>query len=481
MHEHAEEAGPRRTLYVDLDGTLVATDLLWESLFRLVQTRPWDLPRALFWLLEGKAAFKRRIVERVEVDPSTLPYREAMLERVRSARAGGARVVLATASDERLARPVASYLGLFDAVLASDGRVNLSGVEKRRAIERDAGGAGFEYAGNSPTDFGIWSGAERAILVDPSRGTIRRASRLSIPVEVLPHDRHVGRALLRALRPHQWVKNLLLFVPLLLAHTVTDLDRIVATVLAFAGFCACSSGTYVLNDLLDLDADRVHPRKRHRPLAAGTLSIPAGIAASAVLLLLGVGGPAVLVGPMVAGMLTAYVALTLLYSAVLKRLVFVDVLVLAGLFAHRVLTGAVAAQVVISPWLLVFSLFFFLSLATVKRYAELLAARSRSLRQLSRRGYEVGDIELVQSIGLASGYMAVLVIGLYVSSEDVRRLYARPQLLWLICPLLLYWITRIWFLARRGRVSEDPVLFAATDPVSYGVGALVLLCGTLAS
>jgi len=482
--EHAEEAESGRALYVDLDGTLIATDLLWEALFRLVARRPWELPRVLLGLREGKAAFKRRVAERVAFDPATLPYlpyRSELLEIVRASRARGARVVLATASDERLAHPVARHLGLFDAVLASDGRVNLAGAEKRRAIELDAGDAGFEYAGNSAADLGIWSGARRAILVDPSRETVRRASRLSIPIEVVPRKGSPARALLRALRPHQWVKNLLLFVPLLLAHTVTDFGRITATLLAFAGFCACSSGTYLLNDLLDLEADRAHPRKRHRPLAAGTLSIPAGLATSAVLLAVGIGAPAVWVGLPVAAMLSAYVALTLLYSAVLKRLLFLDVLMLAGLFAHRVLTGAVAAQVAISPWLLVFSLFFFLSLASVKRYAELLAARSRSVQQLSRRGYEVADTELVQSTGLASGYLAVLVIGLYVSSEDVRQLYATPALLWLICPLLLYWITRIWFLARRGRVSEDPVLFAATDPVSYVIGVLVFTCGALAS
>jgi len=480
MTDRSQATEPARTLYVDLDGTLIATDLLWEALFRLAQTRPWDLLRLPGWLLLGKAAFKRRVAERVVVDPEGLPYRAEVLVWVRAARARGDRVVLATASDVLLAAPVAGHLAAFDAVLASDGATNLSGAAKLRAIERDAGGD-FDYLGNDRADLTVLERARRAVLVAPDRRAARQAARLSVPVELLGAERRFGRSAWHALRPHQWVKNVLLFVPLVLAHAVTDPGRWVATLAAFAGFCACASGTYLLNDLFDLAADRRHPHKRNRPLASGDLPIPTGAALGVGLLVAGVGGALALAGTGVAAMLAGYVVLTTLYSLYLKQVMVLDVLLLAGLFAYRVLTGAVAADVPLSPWLLVFSMFFFLSLAAVKRYTELIAARGRAFSSIARRGYDVEDAELVQVTGIASGYLGVLVIGLYVSSEDVLRLYPRAEVLWLVCPLLLYWITRVWFLARRGRVSEDPVIFAVRDPVSWAVGAMVVLCGAAAT
>lgn len=469
-------------LYVDLDGTLVAGDLLWESLWAMVSDQPlaaWRLP---FWLLRGRAGFKRELAERVFVDPSHLPYRREVLELVAAARRAGCRVVLTTASDERFARPVAEHLGLFDAVLASDGSSNLAGRAKLAAIEADAGPEGFEYAGNARVDVPIWARARRAWLVAPTRSASRAAERLATPKQVLTPDPPPGRgrALLRALRPHQWVKNVLLFVPLLLAHQFEP-PRLLATVVAFLSFCACASGSYILNDLLDLQADRAHPRKRGRPFAAGALSIPAGIALAGALLV-GAFGLSLAALPLPAsGMLAVYAVLTTAYSLVLKRILLVDVLVLAGLYTHRVLAGAVAAQVAVSPWLLAFSLFIFLSLAFVKRYVELASVEARDESGPARRGYRVGDIGMVQTMGLSSGFLAVLVIGLYVSSDDVRRLYAMPELLWGTCPVLLYWVGRIWFLAGRGSLPDDPVLFAATDRTSYAAGALVAAIAVLAS
>ncbi|MCZ6463790.1 MAG: UbiA family prenyltransferase [Proteobacteria bacterium] len=300
----------------------------------------------------------------------------------------------------------------------------------------------------------------------------------------LANRSHIATAV-RALRPQQWVKNLLLFVPLILAHAFADGARLGATALAVGCFCLCASATYIWNDLFDLEADRQHPRKRERPLASGALSARAGIAWSVAVLAIGLGLSAALLPAASTAMLAVYVAITTAYSAWLKQQLYIDVLVLAGLYTHRVLAGGVAADVTVSPWLLLFSMFFFLSLAFVKRYAELLAAQSRDpgdqQQQLARRGYQVGDISLVETMGLASGYLAVLVIGLYVNSDEVRRYYPTPELLWLMCPVLLYWITRIWFLARRGILPDDPVLFAATDRNSYLAGALVAAIGIAAS
>ncbi len=286
---------------------------------------------------------------------------------------------------------------------------------------------------------------------------------------------------LRVLRPHQWVKNSLLFVPLVLAHQITDLERLTQTLLAFLGFCAFASATYVLNDLVDLEADRDHEHKRTRPLASGALSPRAGVAIGVTALALGYGLSFSLLPWICTGMLTLYLVFSTAYSLVLKERLFLDVLLLAGLYTHRVITGAVAANVPISAWLLVFSMFFFLGLAFLKRYVELRSLGHRRAKRLVRRGYEVEDIQLVQTMGLTSGFVSILVIGLYVTSTDVSRLYPNPDLLWLICPVMMYWISRNWFLARRGVLPEDPVLFAVRDRASYLAGALIAAIGAMAA
>jgi 4-hydroxybenzoate polyprenyltransferase len=288
-------------------------------------------------------------------------------------------------------------------------------------------------------------------------------------------------AALRALRPHQWVKNSLIFAPLLLAHDIADPGRLVATVLGFVSFCALASAAYLVNDILDLEADRLHPRKRNRPFAAGTLQIRTGVVMAVALAVGGLAVSIALVSPLFTVMLGLYLVLTLLYSVYLKERLFLDVLLLAALYTQRVLAGGVAAEVPISPWLLAFSVFFFLSLAFVKRYVELLGAQRDEESALARRAYRVEDLGLVETMGVASGYLSVLVLGLYVSSEDVTRLYSAPTLLWLITPIMLYWISRIWFLARRGSLHDDPVLFAAMDLQSYVCGALVVLVGAISA
>jgi 4-hydroxybenzoate polyprenyltransferase len=288
-------------------------------------------------------------------------------------------------------------------------------------------------------------------------------------------------AFLRALRPQQWIKNALLFVPLLLAHDVLDAARIAQVVLGFVAFCLVASAGYVLNDLSDREADRLHPRKRTRPFAAGELSVRQGFLLFAALLA-GAFGIASWVGPTFLLLPALYLALQIAYSLWLKELLFIDVLILAALYSLRVFAGAVAAQVEISQWLLGFSLFLFLSLAFVKRYCELRQLGTRSPDgALARRSYRQEDLGLIQTLGSSAGYLSVLVLALYISSDDVVRLYASPQLLWIVCPVMLYWLTRIWFLAGRGELPDDPVLFAATDPQSYAAGALIVVAGVLAT
>lgn len=301
------------------------------------------------------------------------------------------------------------------------------------------------------------------------------------PVDVHPRSALALREVVRALRPQQWVKNVLLFVPMLLAHRGLDLGQTLSVAGGFAAFCLAASAGYVLNDLLDRDADRRHPQKRLRPFASGALTPRHGVAVAA-LLVAGAIAIACAVGPAFGGMLGLYLALTTAYSLYFKEKLFLDVLLLAGLYTHRVLSGAVAAAVAISPWLLGFSLFFFLSLAFAKRYCELhRVAPADPSAALPRRDYRREDLGLIQTLGSVSGYLSVLVLALYITSSDVVKLYATPQLLWLVCPVLLYWLTRIWFLAGRGELPDDPVLFAVSDPQSYVAGALIAITGFLAT
>jgi 4-hydroxybenzoate polyprenyltransferase len=289
------------------------------------------------------------------------------------------------------------------------------------------------------------------------------------------------RDAVRALRPRQWIKNLLLFVPLLLAHEGLVSWRLLAVLGGFAAFCLAASAGYVVNDLLDREADRRHPVKQHRPFASGALSLRQGVA---LLVALAAGALAISwlwVGPAFTGMLGLYLALTLAYSLYFKQKLVLDVLLLAALYTHRVLSGAVAADVAVSHWLLGFSLFFFLSLAFVKRYSEVRRFAESSPAQLPRRDYRAADLGLIQTLGTASAYLSVLVLALYITGSDVARLYATPQWLWLVCPILLYWLTRIWFLAARGDLPDDPVLFAAGDATSYAAGALIVLAGVAAT
>lgn len=460
---------------MDLDGTLIRSDLLWECLCIFARSHPVRFfAEAPFWLLGGKAAFKARLAERVVPDASHLPYRPEVLDYLTRERAGGREIVLASASDEAWVRPVADHIGLFDDILASDGTTNLSGRAKLDAIQRRVGSNDFEYIGNSSADLPIWEQSEICTLVAPTRGARRGAAASGRPHETIVPPDSFWRPVLRVLRPHQWAKNALLFAPLLLAHQLSDRSRVLDTIIAFLCFCAVASAGYVINDLVDIEADRRHPSKHRRPLASGSLSISVAVALAALLLLGGVGASLLLLPGLSTLMLGGYLALTFSYSLYFKQQLFLDVVLLAGLYTHRVLAGGVAADVRVSPWLLAFSGFFFLSLALVKRYVELLDARDSERTAISRRAYQVDDLNMVETMGLSCAYISVLVLCLFVSSDDVTRLYRSPDLLWLMCPVMLYWISRIWLLARRGELNEDPVLFATSDKASYLAGALVL-------
>jgi 4-hydroxybenzoate polyprenyltransferase len=464
-------------LCIDLDGTLLRSDLLLESTLALLATRPWLLFVVPFWLLGGKARLKREIASRVRLDAAHLPYDERVLALLREQ--PHRTRVLCTASDETLARPVAEHLGCFDEVIASDGQRNLAGRGKADALVARFGERGFDYAGNARVDLAVWAHARGALVVNAGTGLAQAASKRC---ELLLHLPGAGgglRSWLKALRLHQWLKNLLVFIPLLASHQFMDTSVVLAAVGGFLAFGLCASGVYLLNDLLDLPSDRQHPRKRLRPFAAGALPLLPGMVLAPVLALAGL-GLAWWIEPRFAFVLAVYYLLTLGYSLRFKRVAMLDVMLLAVLYTLRIIGGTAVIGAALSFWLLAFSMFIFLSLALLKRYVELAAMLAEGKMTAAGRGYGVEDLPLLQSLGGSAGYLAVLVLALYINSPESIALYTHPQMLWLLCPLVLYWVSRTWVVAHRGGMDDDPVVFAVTDRASQFVGVLCAVVALLA-
>ena len=466
-------------LCVDLDGTLIKTDMLWESLVRLLRRNPLWLVLVPFWWIRGRAVLKQQIAARVNVDVAALPYNGLFLEFLRDAKRQGRRLILASASDHDLADAVAKHVGLFDEVLASDGRRNLRGDHKLETLIARFGDRGFDYAGNASVDLAVWKGSREAIVVNAGRSLTRQAARIAKVGNYFPPKASPLLALLKALRPHQWVKNLIVFVPVITSHQMSFWPML-AGAAAFTALCLCASAGYVLNDLMDLDSDRHHPVNRRRPFASGNLPLSLGLLLVPLLLTASAFVAWQMTKPFVA-LLGFYFVVTTVYSSHLKRVPLLDAFVLAGLYTLRLIAGHVVTGIAYSAWLLVFSMFIFLSLALMKRFRELRTLRQQNEMDAKGRGYTVDDLELVATLGLVSGYLAVLVLALYVNSPQVLELYQHPLLLLLICPLLLYWISRVWLLAHRGQMHTDPVLFALKDWPSYVVGALTLAVMWLAT
>jgi len=451
------ESLARLPLAVDLDRTLVRTDLLLESLLALLKRKPLYVCVLTLWLVRGKAYFKQQIARRVSLDVSTLPYRQDLLDYLKAQRAEGRRIVLATACDVQIAGQVADHLKLFDAVFASDGIVNLSGESKRKRLVHEFGEKGFDYAGDHRNDRPVWASARQAIMVqDARRG----------PVEYL-----------KPLRPQHWLKNILIFVPLLAAQRFFETALLEKAILAFFAFGCFASSAYLLNDLFDLAADRHHPHKRLRPFAAGDLSLSYGMAMFPVLIVVG-GVLGLMVSPLFLAVLLTYLTLTTAYSFHLRKVVLLDVIILAGLYTMRLMAGSAAVGIWPSHWLLAFSTFLFFSLALVKRYAELVMMRKPDGANATERSYEPSDGELLSAMGIASGYLAVLVLALYINTDTAQAFYSRYQLIWFECPLLFYWISHVWLIAHRGKMPDDPVVFAVSDRTSR-ILALLMLAVTL--
>jgi len=469
-------------VYVDLDGTLVHTDLLAEAAVRFVTRHPLQSPWMAVWLQRGKAHLKAELARRVDLDPTTLPYNLLFIAHLRALAEQGVPVYLATAANEKYAEAVAAHLGFFSGVLASDDTNSLSGARKLQAIRQAAGGR-FIYAGNDHVDMAIWEASAGAMVVNASAAVQRRVKAQGVPV-VGTFERPAAPRLahLRALRPHQWLKNLLVFLPILpIAGSMAVAPMLVQGFWAFVAFSLCASAVYLINDLADLASDRAHPRKRLRPFAAGQLPLHFG-AIAAPLLLVAAAVLALSLGPPFALALASYFILTSAYTFGLKRYPLIDVLSLAMLYTLRVLGGAAAIMVVPSFWILAFSMFLFFSLALAKRYVELDAMRAASRLSALGRGYRTGDMPALQTMGVASGYLAVLVVAFYINSPDVTGRYGEVTILWGLCPLLMLWVSRVWLKAVRSEMNDDPLVFALKDKLSLlvtGAALLVLLAATV--
>ncbi len=467
-----------RPLCVDLDGTLVKSDTLIDSLLLLARRRPVDFFRTPLWALKGKANLKKRVTALVSLNVEHLPYNRALLEYLMAEHGDGRKLYLATGADSVLAHRIAAHLGIFEDVLCSDGTTNLIGHNKLAGFRSRFGGD-FDYVGNARPDVPLLGAATEPMVANPELSLRLLLRMRKMRVARSFDDRASSlRVFLKAIRMHQWAKNVLIFLPLLLAHSFR-LPILGAAALAFLCFSLCASATYIINDLLDIEADRQHPKKRNRAFASGNLSAFGGLSITAGFLLLAFLGTHFLPIAFL-GWLSLYLVTTLAYSLALKRVVILDVVVLAGLYTLRLLAGAAATGTYISPWLAAFSIFIFLSLAMVKRFSELQNVRSAGAALVNGRGYLLTDIEQVRTFGTSSAFASIVVFAIYIGQPDVTGLYRHHDRMWLIVLLMILWLCRVWLLASRGELDEDPVVFALTDRMSMLMGLGVVVIALLA-
>ncbi|WP_425041421.1 UbiA family prenyltransferase [Primorskyibacter sp. S187A] len=461
-------------IVVDLDDTLVQTDTLVEALLHAFGRAPLATLSLFARLWRDRAQLKAEITKAAPLDIATLPYNEALVAWLRSQSEAGREIILATAADRSTAQQVADHLKLFDTVLASDGQTNLKGAAKRDAIRAHLAGAPYVYVGDCAADLPLWQDAAEIGAVNAGEALVRKISEMDKPVHRFDTEIDRPAALWRGMRPYQWVKNILVFLPLLAAHQWGNPGLLAMGLGAFVAFSLAASAVYLINDLLDIQDDRSHREKRHRPIAAGRLRAKTACVAAAALFVLSL-VLAALVSPALLGILLIYVAATFAYSILIKTKPAIDVLWLAGLYTTRVLAGAAATGIVASYWLLAFSIFVFLSLACAKRCSELQTYFTGESAKISRRGYRASDIEVVTAFGVASAFSSVIMLLLYLQDDRVIQLYSRPELLILVGALLLYWLCRVWIKVKRDELSADPIVFALKDRISRFTGLAIVL------
>ena len=464
-------------LCVDLDGTLIHTDMMHEAIFLLLRRNIFFLFLLPFWMLKGKANLKAELAQRVMPNPGTMPFNNDLLEWLKSQKKAGRELVLATGSNEKYAHAIANHLSIFSTVEASNGETNLTNVNKANRLVERFGAGGFDYAGNDKDDITVWEQARQAIVVGNVPAARRYANKNNALRFIDEFNQSRLKIWMKAIRIHQWLKNSLLFVPAILGSKFFEIESAVNLGLAFLAFSFCASAVYLLNDLIDIESDRHHKTKRNRPIAKGLISVPEAVVTAATLFTASC-ALALQLPPLFFIVLMLYFLATCAYSFFLKKMLLIDVLTLAGLFTVRVIAGAAAMSAPASTWLLAFCMFFFLGLALVKRFVEISNHLSQTTRKITGRGYQAADLETLGQAGLASGFAAVVVLALFIDSPSISQNYTYPELIWLVCPLVLYLQTRIWILARRGEMNDDPVVFLMTDwrsQIMIALGAALML------
>ncbi len=468
MTESPTNPQNNKNFVVDLDGTLIKNDLLFEALTDILCRNPLHIFKILKWLKNGKAYLKEQIAKNYQLDVTTLPYNQSVIKLIESKIEQGYNIILATASHRIFAVQVANHLKLFDELFATQGKVNLRGETKRDLLIKKYGVRNFEYIGNSHDDLAVWQFASKVYAANPNLFLRKKLQSFRNLADVFINPQHPVKTYLKAIRIHQWVKNSLLFIPLIASHKNIDFPIIQTGLLAFLFFSLCASHVYLFNDVLDIRNDRNHRSKKHRAVAAGLIPSHIALALSFTLLLIAIVGSFAFLPFRFGLSVFGYYVLTLSYSVILKRIEILDIVTLAALYTMRIIAGTYAFSVSLTFWMLAFSMFIFLSLSLVKRYAELYQQRiNGENKKVTGRGYYPSDLEIISAMGTASGYLSVMVLALYIQDDVTISLYSHPKMIWFACPILLYWISRIWILTHRGEMNEDPVVFAIKDKISW--------------
>ena len=467
-----------KCLFVDLDGTLIKSDLLFECLVPIIKNYFYAIFLAPFWLLKGKAYLKDKFSDLVSINPEILPYNNNVLEYIRKEKENGSKIILATASNIKLAKSISDYLGIFDDVIASSKEENLKGKNKlnkiKLYIKNNNINKEFSYIGDSEADVKIFNETNIPIVVGNKNVFNKIKSKNDKTTFVDGENDFSLKKFFKMIRTYQWVKNFLIFLPLILAHKFLDVNLLLKALVAFFSFSFLASSVYIINDIMDVESDRIHPSKKNRPIASGAVKISSALKVAFILMPLSF-IISIFLGKEFLFVLLTYFITTSCYSFYLKKIMLVDILILSLLYTVRIFAGGVALNIYLSPWLFMFSLFFFFSLACAKRYSELYAVRNNLQDEIKGRGYQAQDLEQIQIFGSSSGYIAILIFALYIQSDISMKLYKTPSFFWALCPIMLYWISRVWLLSHRGQMTQDPIIFALKDKVSYVVLILSII------
>lgn len=467
-------------IVVDLDGTLTFTDTFFESLICLIKKNIFYLLILPFWLLQGKSKLKSKVSDRIFLDATLLPYNKKLIEFLLKEKKKNKKIILCSATDKRIANSVAEHLNLFDEVIASDKLLNVAGINKKKLLEKKFGKKNFDYAGNSKIDIKVWEAAKSSIVVNANKSVIHQAKKITNFCKVFPKQKLKILDWLKIFRIHHWIKNLIIFIPLIAAHQINNFQILPALTIIFFSFSICASGIYIINDLIDLQSDRKHLSKRNRPIASGILSIQNAILLSIICITL-----SIVLGLVVSTKyiiyLVFYLLLNILYSLYLKRFILIDCFVLVIFYNLRIIVGGLIGNIEISFWLFMFSTFIFLSLALIKRYIELQKYKNTTNKYLYGRGYKSSHARIVKILGLVTGYLSVFILFLYANASTTSILYNEPKIIWFVVPVFFYWMYRMWLKAEKNEIDDDPIIFIIKDKISIFLSLLILIIFVIAA